>query len=346
MVKCKNRTKRLFLKASNFLQLKTPLAIACLILVALSTCHNAKKTDQIVKIGINSWTGYDPFIIAEQAGLFAKNNLNAEIVRYISAHEEINALRDGTIQGAALTLDEVVTLVSSGFSVKVVLILDYSLGGDMILGQPDINKMEQINGKKVGYEGSVVGEFLLYRALQRNGIARSNLELIHIPAAEWLGAFKTKKIDALVCYNPVAAKLIQEEKANLLYSSTSIPFEIIDVLVFSETYYEKNKDILIKVSRSWFDALEFQTSNQKEALQIITSIKNIDSSVYALSLKGFVTPTLYENLLIFNPASEQNIYKYAQPIISFMLDRRMINERINTADLFPIDILEATENHK
>jgi len=66
-------------------------------------------------IGINEWTGYDPFILADETDLFNKNNVRVEIKRFASATEEMQALKDGEIQGAGFTLDEVFSLVGSIF---------------------------------------------------------------------------------------------------------------------------------------------------------------------------------------------------------------------------------------
>lgn len=320
------------------------IVIGFSMLFAFSSCkvHNDKTF--ALKIGINDWTGYDPFIIADSIGLFAKNDVSTQIVRFQSSQEAIASFREGTIQGAALTLDEAVSLLSSGFPLKAVLVIDYSLGGDMILGQEGLTEVSQLEGKRVGYEGSVVGEFLLYRALNIKGIYGSSMELINIPANEWKEAFKMKKVDALVCYNPLASTLIEKEKANVLFSSSDIPFQIIDVLVFSESFYERHKDVLAKITKSWFEALEFQHNNQEQAMNMIMKIKSIDSIDYSRSMDGLEAPDLETNKLLFKPESEQNIFKYSQSIINFMLLQGLVHERINTADLFADDILNSIEH--
>ena len=191
-----------------------------------------------VVIGINTWTGYDPFILAEQKKFFENNGVQVEIRRFASAQEEIQAMKDGYIHGAAFTLDEAVSLHMSGFPVRAVLVIDYSMGGDMIVGQKDVLDMQSISGKRIGYEGTVVGEFLLQRALKANYIKVSSVELIEVKAEDWLSSFRENTVDALVCFNPVSTILLNKHEGNLLFSSKDIPFEIIDILVFSESFLE------------------------------------------------------------------------------------------------------------
>jgi NitT/TauT family transport system substrate-binding protein len=222
-------------------------------------------------------------------------------------------MKDGKIHGAGFTLDEVFSLVRSGFKGKVVLIVDYSMGGDMVIGQKDIKSIAELEGKTIGYEGTVVGEFLLDRALQTNYVRESSVKLIDIQADNWLSAFKEKSIDALVCFNPVANILLNEEEGNLLFSSADIPFEIIDVLIFSESFYENNKADIKNIVKAWFEALTYINTNTNKAAEIISSVKNISPEEYTQGQKGL--------------------------IVNFMLSKGLLSKSINSTDLFQGEIL-------
>lgn len=55
----------------------------------ISSCSKSGGNGKPVKIGINQWRGYDPFILAEEAGLFKNNNVSVEINRFESAKDEM-----------------------------------------------------------------------------------------------------------------------------------------------------------------------------------------------------------------------------------------------------------------
>ena len=309
-----------------------------LIAIFVLSCSKRGKDTPVI-IGINSWTGYDPFILAEQKNLFAKNNVNVKIKRFGSAQDEMRAMREGALQGAGFTMDEAVTLNESGCPVKIVLIIDYSMGGDMVIGKRDVKSIRALKGKRVGYEGSVVGEFLLSQALAANYIKEKDIKLIEVRAENWLSAFKGNTIDALVCFNPVATILLNEEGGNLLFSSKDIPYRIIDVLIFSESFYNENRGAILKIARTWFDALEYMGGHLEETAEIISSQKNITPAEYMQGLKGLVAPGINANKAVFDPESVENIYKYSQAIIDFMLANGLISRRINTDDFFEPSIL-------
>jgi NitT/TauT family transport system substrate-binding protein len=294
-----------------------------------------------INIGVNEWTGYDPLILADQLGIFKKNHVNVDVIRYSSAKEEMAAMKNGKLQGAGFTLDEVFSLINSGVKAKIVLIIDCSMGGDMVIGQQNIKTISDLTGKTIGYEGTVVGEFLLDRALSANHVRKSSVKLIDVHPENWLSAFKEKKVDALVCFNPVATILLDQERGNLLFSSANIPFEIIDVLIFSETFYNDNKSAMTKIVKTWFDALKYINTNIEKAADILASIKKIHPDDYRKGLKDLIAPDLEFNISVFHPESRKNIYKYSQVIINFMLSKGLLSKRMNTNDLFQPEILSA-----
>jgi len=311
--------------------------------VLLSSCSKIGQDPTPIKIGINEWTGYDPLILADKTELFKKNHVRVDIIRYESATEEMQAMKDGRIQGAGFTLDEVFSLISSGFKGKVVLITDYSMGGDMIIGQKDVKSIAELEGRTIGYEGTVVGEFLLDRALHANHVRRSSVKLTDVHANNWLSAFKEKSVDALVCFNPVATTLLNDEEGNLLFSSAEMPFEIIDVLIFSESFYDDNKAAIRNIVRTWFDALSYLDTNPDKAAKVISSVKNISPDEYKQGLKGLTAPDLKVSKSVFDPESDKNIYKYSQVVINFMISKALLSKRINTTELFQPEILSAIE---
>jgi len=321
------------------------ISVLCLLgLIFLSTYSKPGQEGNPIKIGINEWTGFDPFILADKLNLFEHNNVSVEVKRFSSAVSELEAIKKGDIQAAGFTLDEAFSLIGSGFKGKIVLVIDYSMGGDMIIGQQAITDVSKLVGKTIGYEGSVVGEFLLDRALRANHLKRDQVTLIDVSADNWLSSFKSKNIDALVCYNPVANTLLDDHLANLLFSSADMPFEIIDVLLFSESFYDDNKAAIAKVLEAWFDALNTIDSDIDKAAGIIAAEKQISADNYKSGLNYLVHPKLSVNKDIMDPNSKENIYKYSQVIVNFMLTEGLLSKRINTSEVFDSEALLLIES--
>jgi len=308
-------------------------------LIFLSTYSKPGQEGNPVIIGINEWTGFDPFILADKLNLFEHNNVSVEVKRFPSALSELEAIKKGDIHAAGFTLDEAFSLIGSGFKGKIVLVIDHSMGGDMLIGQQAITDVSQLAGKTIGYEGSVVGEFLLDRALRSHNLKRDQVTLIDISADNWLPAFKSNNVDALVCYNPVANTLLDEHLANLLFSSADMPFEIIDVLLVSESFYDENKAAIAKILEAWFDAIDTIDADIEKSAGIIAAEKQISADNYKSGLNYLVHPKLSVNKEIMAPNSKENIYKYSQVIVNFMLTEGLLSKRINTSEVFDSEAL-------
>jgi len=313
-------------------------------IIALALSFSAKlpsigEQSNPIKIGINEWAGYDPFILANKTNLFQKSGVSVEVKRYTSATLEMEAIKQGEIDGAGFTLDEAFALTASGFKGKIVLLVDYSMGGDMLIGQKEVPHISMLEGKTVGYEGSIVGEFLLQRALKTHRLRSNDITLVEVNAADWLSAFQKNEVDALVCFNPVATKLLDQHSGNILFSSADIPFEIIDVLIFSESFYKENTAAISNVLAGWFDAIAYIDNRLDEAAHIISTEKGISPNNYKTGLSGLVHPSYAVNQAMMDAQSKDNIYKRSQIVVDFMISRGLISKRISTTEAFSSDAL-------
>jgi len=66
--------------------------------------------------------------------------------------------------------DDMVT-GASGAKSKIVCLVDYSEGSDMIVGGPGVDSIKDLKGKKVGVELTLVEHELLLQALKVNGMS-------------------------------------------------------------------------------------------------------------------------------------------------------------------------------
>ncbi|EXJ13518.1 ABC transporter substrate-binding protein [Imhoffiella purpurea] len=293
-----------------------------------------------VSLGINTWTGYDPLILAEEKGLFEHHGVQVQLRRFESTGDEMKAMQEGHLDGAAFTLDEALSVAASGVPLKIVLLIDYSMGGDMIVGKPSIASIRDLENRRVGYEGTMVGEFLLKRALQRHSMRASDVTLVDVAAADWIEAFEGEAIDALVCFNPTAALLLERMGGNMIFSSREIPFEIIDVLVFDTGFFERHPNTVPKILLTWFDSLDYIERHLDESARIIAARKGISTDLYKRGLDGLVAPDLEENSRMLDLSSTNNVYKYSQRIIDFMLAKGLLNARPSTVELFEPSVIQ------
>ena len=293
--------------------------LTCLIItLLLFSCSPPKQTP--LRIGANTWPGYEPLFLARDLDIFDHDTLR--VLRLTSATEVIQAIRNGTLEGAALTLDETLSLIADGINVKVILVFDYSNGGDVLLAKPGIKTLEDLKGKQIAVENTAVGAILLHSALDEAGLKPEEVEIIHHPVDEHAAVFS--QYDAVVTFEP-ARTLILKQGARQLFHSGQIPGRIIDVLVMRSEVIETRPEALHQLVNGYFAGLKQLTSNPEEAISLITDIPPGVATEIREAYEDLDMKDLSENwnLLEGNPST---LTLKASSLQSFMMEKGLVKK--------------------
>jgi NitT/TauT family transport system substrate-binding protein len=228
------------------------LLVAGILLLAVGSFGAVFVTQPTLRLGTNLWIGYQPLQIARDA-----NRLSDKVVlmESRSASTVIEAMRIGTIDAAALTLDETIRIANSGIPVSIALVFDVSNGADVVLARTPQLAAAGPRGRRIGVETEAVGAYLLHRWLDRLGIPLSAIEVVDAPAAIHHRAFADLDVDFLVTFEPLASSDFAGA-ATRVFDSSEIPGEIVDVLAIRQDRIDAQRANLRHVVDGWFSGLE------------------------------------------------------------------------------------------
>jgi len=266
--------------------------ITLLLLLAAALMGCAKEPQPPLRIGTNIWPGYEPLYLARELNYFER--ADAKLVEFTSTSEVMRAFQNGTIDAAGLTLDEALQLLSIGADIKIVLVMDVSHGADVILAQPGIKSVKELKNGRVGYEATAVGAYMLSRALQLASLKPADIHTVSVELDGHESAFISRKVDAIVTFDPVKAKLLAAGAVKV-FDSSQIPGEIVDVLVVRGIAAKNGPEQLRKILKSWFRALEYLNNNKVQAAQIMAVREGVSSEGFLESLHGLRFPDQNEN---------------------------------------------------
>ncbi|MFZ5864152.1 MAG: ABC transporter substrate-binding protein [Nitrospirota bacterium] len=309
--------------------LKSAWLHACLlILTALVLGGCRPEPPPVLRIGTNVWPGYEPLYLARHRGYF---DSTIRLVEYSSASQVLGAYRNGAIEAAALTLDEALVLVAQGHSVRVLLVMDGSRGGDVLLGGPRVRAWSDVKGRRVGVEESAVGAYLLTRALQLHGLTNADIHIVSVPVDEHERAFREGRVDAVVTFEPVRTALLAAG-ATELFSSADIPDEILDVLVVRGDRVDALRGQLDLLLRGWFRALDDIKRTPHDAATVMAKRLVLDADQVLMSYRGVWLPSPTENRALL--AGEPPTLDAAiRRLSSFMVDHRLLQHPVEPAGL-------------
>ena len=285
-----------------------------------NTTANTNATP--VVIGYSNWAGWWPWAIAEQEGLFAKNGANVELKWFDGYLASMEALAAGQLDGNCQTLNDTISFAGSAVNGEVaVLVNDNSAGNDKIIVTKDINKIEDLKGKKVAVEEGVVDDFLLTLALQEAGMSRDDVEIVNLETGAAAAAFASGQTDAVGAFPPFWLTALKREGSKELISSKDFPGAIPDLLVVTQKLIDEQPEQVQALVNTWFDILDFMEKNSQKADEIMAKRADVTIEELQLLKEGTKIFTIEENLEAFRDGDSMKHMPFAAKEMSkFMLD--------------------------
>ncbi|MFN2348575.1 MAG: ABC transporter substrate-binding protein, partial [Thioalkalivibrio sp.] len=176
-----------------------------------------------LRIAAGPFPGYEPIYLARDLGLVDRDKIR--LVEYAPGSQTLRAYRNGVVDGAALTADEVLLLAQEGYSPRIIAVLDQSNGIDVVMAHPEIVALSDLRGRRIGVENTALGAYFLSRVLYFAGLKRGEVELVTVELAEHTRAYNQGRVDALITFAP-QRELLQAAGAHQLFDSSLIPGEI------------------------------------------------------------------------------------------------------------------------
>jgi NitT/TauT family transport system substrate-binding protein len=285
----------------NFISNIVPIIrVNSTILLLTTLFFSSISLAQSLRVGTTLWPGYEPLFLAQEIKAYKKD---IRMLHYPSTSEVLRAFKNKTLEAAAMTLDEVVSLEEAGIEVEIILVLDISAGADVIMAKPSLQNMQGLIGARVAVESNAVGAYTLSRALEIHGIDISKIHLVNVENSSHKNAYDSNLADAVVTYEPVRTQLLNEGAIEI-FNSNEIPGEIIDVLAVHKDVIQSHEDELFDLSQGWFKALKYIKDEPVSAYRFIASRMKVSSREAKESYFGLSLPSLTKNkeLLSGTPA--------------------------------------------
>lgn len=276
-------------------------------------------TPSPLSLGIHHWIGYETFYLAADFGWLPNR---VELVAGAHASDSLKALDSGAAQAACLTLDEVLLARSRGLPLTVGLILNVSTGADVVLGRPDLERLGQLAGRRLGYEQSALGALILERLLIAADLPPDALTLVDLPPDRQLAAWQAGTVDAVITYEPTASRLMAEG-AHRLFDSRQMPDTIFDVLAARRDVAIRQRGLLRALTAAHFRALNHLRINRQDAIHRIATRQRIDIAAVNLALAGVSLPALTANHRYLS-ATDDRVHHAARQLNELMHRRGLI----------------------
>jgi len=265
------------------MKVKTLLAAGLLGLMSLGAVTAAP-----IKIGYSDWPGYTVLEVAKQKGWFKDAGLDVDLV-WFEYSPSIDAFAAGKIDGVTIVAGDDMVTGASGAKSKIVCLIDYSEGSDMIVGAPGINSIKDLKGKKVGVELTLVEHELLLQALKENGMSQSDVTLVGTATDKTPQALQSGQVAAIGAWYPISGQALKTVPGSKkLYSSADAKGLVFDVIAVNPTSYAQHKDEWAKITAIYYKCVDYlkDPKTMDDAVKIMSAKVGADAADYAKNIPG------------------------------------------------------------
>ena len=294
------------------------LAAAACVALVLASCMRSPET--ALRIGTNVWIGSEPLYLARE--LDQLDPAVVQLVEYPSASEVLRAFRNEAIDGMVISLDELFGLAVDGLDPRVILVVDVSHGADVVVGRREMKSMKDLKGKAVAVESGALGAFVLSRALAKNGMNASEVNVVHLESNEQPRAFTEGRVDGAVTFDPYTAQFLKAN-ASILFDSTQIPGEIVDLVAVRASMLERKPKAIQALLKGWFDAIAYLKHEPADAARRMGIRQQVSGEQFAAALRGLHIPTREENLAMIG-GDAPRLADTGKELMNLMVDAKLL----------------------
>ena len=250
------------------------------------------------KVDWSIYVGWNPWHYAQASNILSKwakkYGIEIELQRmaYIPSIEAYNAAK---CDACVMTNMDMLTMpINSGINSTVIIVGDYSNGNDAIITKDaTITNLSQI--KKIYGVQYSVSHYLLNRAEDKNKIVNDAIQVVNVSEDDITNMFSndanTKNI---VTWNPFVMNCMKVKGAKMLFNSSQIPGEILDLMTVNTDILEKNPDFAKALVGAWYEVMDVMSkkdAKSESAINIMAAVG--ESSVVEFNNQLATTALFY-----------------------------------------------------
>jgi NitT/TauT family transport system substrate-binding protein len=225
---------------------------------AATTCVAADRTS--FNIAWSIYVGWMPWDFADQSGILKKwadkYGIKIKLTQINDYVESINQYTAGGFDACVMTNMDMLTIPAAGGIDSTALIAgDYSDGNDGVVLKGKGKTLADIKGQKVNLVELSVSHYLLVRALGSIGMRERDIKVVNTSDADIVGAFATPAATAVVTWKPQLSSILASPEAQLVFDSSKIPGEIIDLMVVNTATLAAYPKLGKALVGAWYETL-------------------------------------------------------------------------------------------
>jgi len=309
-----------------------------LLLIALLGLAGAAQAAEHYRVAWSHYTGWEPWGYADQAGILKKwadkEGIEIELTLVNDYIESINLYTSGQFDACTMTNMDALTIPAVGGVDSTALIVgDFSNGNDGIV-MKNGKSVADLKGRTVNLVELSVSHYLLARALSMNGMSERDVKLVNTSDADIAAVFASEPNVAVVTWNPPLQQVRNVQGAEMVFDSSKIPGEIIDLMVVKTDAPDSLKKAL---AGAWYETMSVMSGTgnaAKEAIDYMAGAAGATVAEFKAQLR--TTAMFYDPAKAAEFARGDKVKETMDYVRNFSFEKGLYGEGAPSADLVGI----------
>jgi NitT/TauT family transport system substrate-binding protein len=218
-----------------------------------------------VRLAFSTWNGYLALVVGVKEGFFKKHGADVSYTVIEDPVQRFNAFKAGRLDAIASTTDTFSRTNANGIKSVMVLGVDASVGGDGIVAEKKIAKVEQLKGQRVGVSSGSVSQWFLAYVLDQHGLSLGDVKQVDMTAGDAGAAFAAGRIPVAATWQPWLSRAQKNPNGHVLVDTKTYPDIITDQVAFQPDFIEEHPDVVRGFIEGYDETIKFVQTNEAKA---------------------------------------------------------------------------------
>ncbi|QNH48423.1 aliphatic sulfonate ABC transporter substrate-binding protein [Bacillus safensis] len=318
---------------------KQMIVIFLSLLLVLAGCDQAAdgSENKVKEIRIGIQQSLSPLLLAKEKGWFEqsfeKEGVKVKWVEFQSGPPQFEGLAANQLDFSQVGNSPVIAGQAAGIDFKEIGLSQDGLkaNGILVNKNSEIQKVEDLKGKKIAVAKGSSGFDFLYKVLDQAGLSAKDVQIIQLQPDEAISAFENGSVDAWSIWEPFLSLETIKKGAKLLVNGEATDLYSPGFTLVRTQFADQHPELVVKFLKVFDHAVKWQKAHPEEAVTLYARLKNLDKKV--------VTQVLNNTEPLNKPISKK-IINAQQHTADFQYQTKAIQRKIDVNQVVDNSFIE------
>lgn len=294
-------------------------------------------------VGWSVYVGWNPYYYMAKSGILRKwsdkYGINIRVQRFDYA-PSLDAFVAKNIDACAMTNMEALDMpAAAGVDTTAILAGDYSNGNDAVMVRQNLS-LAQIPGRQVLLVEKTVSQYLFERAMSINGLGSQikQVRYVNTSDSDIASAFLTDRTKpVVVTWKPLVSQIAQAKDVKVVFDSSQIPGEILDLLVVRTEVLQRpdgsGQKFAKAIAGAWYEVMSLMSAPGPAAGKALAGIAEASQDSLASCQEQLrTTHMFYTPQSALQMVSSPELKKTMDRVRQFCFSHGLLGEKTKSVD--------------